>query len=103
MTTFIKLLSNPPADLHNYGLLFADDVYNQLMAMQDTRPDYQHKVAPLATTNDRWLLNADVLTEIHTGIFATGFALLDTSIFANVFVLPWSECLLLIPTSTEME
>jgi len=99
MTTLLDVLANPPTDLHNYGLLFDEAGNAELRAVQATMPNGQHQVSPVATTDSRWLLNADVLTEINGGIFAVGFALLPTNLFGTVDVLPWVECLPLIPVS----
>ena len=67
-------------------------------ALQQAQPDGQHRAAPVQLTDGRWMLCADLLTEIHAGgLYAAAFARLPQDVFDQVEVMPWADAVALLP------
>jgi hypothetical protein len=67
-------------------------------ALQQAQPDGQHRAAPVQLTDGRWMLCADLLTEIHPGgLYAAAFARLPQDAFDQVEVMPWADAVALVP------
>jgi hypothetical protein len=74
-------------------------VRDSLMAKQDEHNINRHRVNPVALTDGRWALNADVLTEAHqNGLFAH-VDLIDPDALAQVVAEPWADVLALLPVA----
>jgi hypothetical protein len=86
------------ADAKGYALVFGAKPYEALQAAQQARLDAQHRAAPVPLTDGRWMLCADLLTEIYPGgLYADGFTLLPPELFDQVDVMPWADALALLP------
>jgi hypothetical protein len=70
--------------------------------LKDAQPAYQHQVAPIALTDGRYALCADLLTE-KDGIYAPTFQTLDQTAFPLVNVIHSNEITSLLPTPEEEE
>ena len=93
-----QLPSMTDADTKQYALVFGDAPYQALAAAQAARPESHHRAAPVQLTDGRWMLCADLLTEISPGgLYADGFALLPPEMFAEVDVIPWADAVALLP------
>jgi hypothetical protein len=97
--TDLLLVGNlPDADAKQYALVFDQGAHDALIAAQAQRPDAHHRVAPVQLADGRWILCADLLTEIGPGgLYADGFSLLPPELFALVVVMPWFDALALLP------
>jgi len=66
-------------------------------ALQQAQPGGQHRAAPVQLTDGRWMLCADLLTEIHAGgLYAAAFARLPQDVFDQVEVMPWADAVALL-------
>ena len=88
-------------ELKGLSLVFNSSLKEILEATQETFVS-KHKVSPVELTDSRFMLCADLLTEIAPGgLYAQGFGLLDTDLFARVEVISMSEAAALIPVASE--
>jgi hypothetical protein len=92
-----------PDDLKAFGLVMPEAVRDSLIAVQDAAGNPRHRLSPVALTDGRWALNADVLTEARPdGLFGPVTALNPDNV-ALVQVLPWDDVLTLLPQPEPME
>ena len=100
------LISNLPtiSELQQLALVFDNEVNNVLLAtLANLNPNRQHQIQSISLIDNRWLLSADILSEIgETGIFKDGFTALPQEYFSQVDVIPMSEAILLLPVSEEI-
>lgn len=88
-------------ELKALALVFNSSLKNILEATQETFQS-KHKAAPVELTDGRFMLCADLLTEIHPeGLYAQGFGMLDSNLFSQVEVISMEEASALIPVSFE--
>jgi hypothetical protein len=88
-------------ELKDLALVFNDSLKNILEATQETF-NSQHKASPVELTDGRFMLCADLLTEIQSGgLYSQGFGLLDTDLFSQVEVISMEEAKTLLPVSSE--
>jgi hypothetical protein len=88
-------------ELKGLALVFNSSLKNILEATQETFNN-QHKASPVSLTDGRFMLCADLLTEIAPGgLYSQGFGLLDTDLFAQVEVISMEEVSALLPQSEE--
>jgi len=81
-----------------YALVFGEECNAALQAVAAQRPSTQHRASARQLTDGRYMLNADLLTEIgNGGLFAEGFGTLDPALFELVEVLPIQDALALLP------
>ena len=105
MTLDALLSGLPPiSELQQLALVFDDEVNNVLVATLATlNPHRQHQIQSIPLIGNKWLLGADILSEIgETGIFKDGFTALPQEYFSQVDVIPMSEAISLIPVSEEI-
>lgn len=100
--TLADLLQDLPgltlADLQAKALVFDDGALTALQDAQAQRPNAQHRAQPVQLTDGRWMLSADLLSEIGpTGLYHDGFELLPQAVFADVEVIDWDDAIALIP------
>lgn len=88
-----------PADLRAWGLVMPGPVRDSLIAKQDAAGLHSHRVAPVALSDGRWAVCADVLTEAHEAGLFSRVDLLDPAAVALVEVIPWPEVLALLPVA----
>jgi antitoxin MazE len=76
-----------------------EKINEQLQEILDSQTDpWGIKVATVELTDGRYMLCADVLSEIgEGGLYAAGFGRLPASVFPSVAVLPMAEALALRP------
>jgi hypothetical protein len=92
-----QLMTLTYQDAKTKALVFGAEAYAALMNAQQHRHS-QHRVAPARLSDGRWLLSADLLTEIGTGgIYSDGFALLSPEALALVDVVEWADAVALLP------
>jgi hypothetical protein len=88
-------------ELKDLALVFNDSLKNILEATQETF-NSQHKASPVELTDGRFMLCADLLTEIQPGgLYSQGFGLLDADLFSQVEVISMEEAKTLLPVSSE--
>jgi hypothetical protein len=99
--TLDQLLQTPPEliELDGLWLVFDAELNDRLMQAQ---PHYQHQVAPLALTDGRFAVGADLLTEVN-GLYAATFAALDHSVFPAVQVIDQELITPLTPAPSTLE
>jgi hypothetical protein len=89
-------------ELKGLFLVFNSSLKSILEATQETF-NSQHKVSPVPLTDGRFMLCADLLTEIGPeGLYSQGFGLLDTDLFSQVEVISLEEISALLPVSGEV-
>lgn len=85
-----------------YALVFSSELRDLLESIQAEHGDPRHRVKPVGLTDGRWMLCADVLTEVgERGIYSAGFGHLDPALFSQVQVLPWADAVALLPQPEE--
>ena len=88
-------------ELKSLALIFNSSLKNILEATQETFAS-KHKAFPVELTDGRFMLCADLLTEIKPGgLYSQGFGLLDTDLFSQVEVISMEEATALIPVASE--
>ena len=88
-------------ELKNLALVFNSSLKEILESTQETF-NSQHKASPVELTDGRFMLCADLLTEIQTGgLYSQGFGLLDNDLFAQVEIISMEEASALLPVSLE--
>jgi hypothetical protein len=96
----LQTLPQPYEVLHEQALVFGAGPLQALADARAQRPNAQHQAAPVALTDGRWMLCADLLTEINSGgLYADGFQLLDPALFREVDVIPMADAVALLPVS----
>ena len=102
LTDLLALLPTmTDSDAKQLALVFGADAYAALMDVQQHRQS-QHRAAPVQLTDGRWMLCADLLTEIRPGgIYSDGFSLLPPETFALVDVIPMADAVALLPVAEE--
>lgn len=99
--TVADLLSSLPlpyADARQYGLVFSAELAERLAEVQAANPS-QHYASPALLTDGRYLLCGDLLSEVGPGgLYARGFAELNPTRFDEIDVLPWADCVALLPS-----
>ena len=89
-------------ELKGLALVFNSSLKNILESTQETFQS-KHKASPVELSDGRFMLCADLLTEIHpNGLYAQGFGLLDKDLFAQVEVISMEEASALIPVLEEI-
>ena len=87
-----------PADYKANALLLDLVAVQAMQAAQDAVASDRHKVQPVATTDGRWLVSADILPELAPdGIFAAAMEHFDGSKLGGVEVVPWADGVALLP------
>ena len=86
-----------PADFNapGHGLVFSEGVRDAIIAA--TPDNSPHRIAPVATTDNRYACCADVLTEATSGLYRSIFSNIDWGLAAFVDVLPWTDVVALLP------
>lgn len=88
-------------ELKSLALVLNSNLKNILESTQETFQS-KHKAAPVELLDGRFMLCADLLTEIAPGgLYAQGFGLLDTDLFSQVEVISMEEAAALIPVASE--
>lgn len=81
-----------------YALVFAASLLPELEAVQSTTPS-QHRAGPVALIDGRYMLGADLLSEVGDGgLYAVGFSKFDTQIFNEIALILYSDAVALLPS-----
>lgn len=85
-----------------HALIFDAALVQRLAAVQAEHGDARHVPHPVALTDGRFMLSADILTEcIPGGLVYGGFSHLDASRFDEIEVVPIANVLPLLPQPPE--
>ena len=88
----------PPANYTAHALLLDQTAVQAMQAAQEAVGSDRHKVQPVATTNGRWLVSADILPELdNDGLFRAAVDHFDGTHLAGVEVVPWADGVALLP------
>lgn len=80
--------SDLPPNLAGYALVFDDAINIAILMAQSSMA--QHRLQPVPTSDGRWFVCADCLTEYH-GIFAQLFSKLDIKMADYVAVVSMAD------------
>lgn len=81
-----------------HALVFDAALAQRLAEVQAEYGDPRHVPNPLALTDGRFMLAADILTEcLPGGLVYGGFSRLDAGRFAEIEVVPMAEAVALLP------
>ena len=88
----------PPSDYKAHALILDLAAVQAMQAAQEAVGSDRHKVQPVATTDGRWLVSADILPELDDdGLFRDALDHFDGSKLGGVEVLPWADGVALLP------
>ena len=88
----------PPSDYKTHALLLDQTAVQAMQAAQEAVGSDRHKVQPVATTDGRWLVSADILPELdNDGLFRAAVDHFDGAHLAGVEVVPWADGVALLP------
>jgi hypothetical protein len=80
----------------DYACVFSQELADRLIEVQDANPQ-QFRVSPLALTDGRYMIRGAILSEVPNGLYAEGFAMLDTGRFNEIALIPFADALALLP------
>ena len=86
----------PCAYGRQYGMVFGQELADRLAEVQAENPT-QHVAKPVQLTDGRHCLCADLLSAVPNGLYGANFTRLDASRFGEIALLPWAECVALLP------
>ena len=86
-----------PQDFRPLALVLPGATVAAMAAAQDAIGAARIRIEPVATTDGRWLVGADILPELAPGgLFAAALDHFDQAALAGVEVLPWDDARALI-------
>lgn len=97
--TVAELLPYLPLPYHyarQWGLVFGSDLAERLAQVQADNPT-QHYARPTILADGRSYLGGDLLSEVPTGLYGSGFVHLDPGRFDKIQVMPLADALALFP------
>lgn len=81
-----------PSNYRDHALILPLDAVLAMQAAQVQVGSERHKVQPVPTTDGRYFIGADILTELaEGGLFAAALPYFDGAALAGVEVMPWAE------------
>jgi hypothetical protein len=90
-----------PSDYKAYALILDTTAVLAMQEAQDQVGSNRHKVQPVATVDNRWLISADILPELaEGGLFEPAMQYFDGSALAGVTVMDWADGVALLPVPT---
>lgn len=94
--------SGAPDDFKGHALLLPVATVQAMQDAQDAVGSAKHKVHPVATTDGRYLIGADILPELAPGgIFEPALPLFNMSALGGVDVVPWADGVALLPVADD--
>ena len=78
-----------------YACVFSQELADRLIEVQAANPQ-QFRVSPLALTDGRYMIRGAILSEVPNGLYAEGFAMLDTGRFNEIALIPFADALALL-------
>ena len=79
-----------------YACVFSQELADRLIEVQAANPQ-QFRVSPLALTDGRYMIRGAILSEVPNGLYAEGFAMLDSRRFNEIALVPFADALALLP------
>lgn len=102
--TLADLLSDGPLSYDSarqLALVFSAELAARLSEIQSEGAT--SIAVPRQLADGRWMLCADLLTEVGPGgLYAEGFSRLDSSRFGDIAVISWNEAVALLPPEPEI-
>lgn len=99
-----EFLNTNPTDFKSYCLVFSPELAQILQDIQNEYGSKQHIPQPRALTDGKYVLGADLLTEVHPGgLYYDGWQHLPQDRFSEVEVVLWSDIIPLFPVEPELE
>ena len=98
-TTLAELLPHLPVPYEygqQFGMVYSQELADRLEEIQAEEPT-QFIAKGVALTDGRFLLTADILSEVPSGLYRIGFSKLDPSRFSEIEIMPISDALALLP------
>jgi hypothetical protein len=87
-----------PDDYKSFALILPLGTVTAMNAAQEAVGSTRHKVQPVATTDGRWLVSADILPELTPGgLFEPAMSHFDAAALEGVEVMPWADGVALLP------
>lgn len=87
-----------PADFKAHALILPLATVQAMQEAQDAVGSTKHKVQPVATTDGRFLIGADILPELAPGgIFEPALPLFNMNALGGTEVVPWDDAKALLP------
>ena len=81
-----------------HALVFDSALASRLHEVQDSYGTPRFLATPVALTDGRWMLPADILCEcVPGGLYYSGFRHLDSNRFSEIEVVPIAEAQALLP------
>jgi len=103
-TTLAELLPHLPVSYEygqQYGMVYSQELADRLEEVQAEEPT-QFVAKGVALTDGRYLLTADILSEVPSGLYRVGFGKLDPSRFSEIEIMPIAEAMALLPVPEPM-
>ena len=87
-----------PQDYKDHALILPLSAVQAMQAAQDVVASDRHKVQPVATTDGRYLVSADIIPELGPGgIFEPALPHFDADALEGVEVMAWADGVALLP------
>jgi hypothetical protein len=87
-----------PDDFKAWALILPLATVQAMQDAQEAVGSTKHKVEPVATTDGRWMIGADILPELAPGgIFEPALPMFNMSALDGVEVMPWADGVALLP------
>lgn len=97
----LELLATQPTfeDLRGHALILSVGLNTAFAQIQEGLGDRQFMAQTVALTDGRYMLGADLLSEIHPegGLYHLGFEAIPPELLAQVEVIPMADALALLP------
>lgn len=99
-----EFLNTNPINFKSYCLVFSPELAQILQSIQNEYGSKQHVPQPRLLTDGRYILGADLLTEVHPGgLYHDGWQHLPQDRFSEVEVVPWNDVISLFPVEPDIE
>jgi hypothetical protein len=91
-----------PEDYKAFALILPLNTVTAMNAAQEAVGSTRHKVQPVATTDGRWLISADILPELaQGGLFEPAMSYFNADALGGVEVMPWADGVALLPVADD--
>lgn len=98
-TTLAELLPFLPVSYEygrQFGMVYSQELADRLAEVQAEEPT-QFVAKGVLLTDGRYLLSADILSEVPSGLYRIGFGKLDPARFDEISILPIADAMALLP------
>jgi hypothetical protein len=103
-TTLAELLPYLPVSYEygqQFGMVYSQELADRLEEVQAEEPT-QFVAKGVALTDGRYLLTADILSEVPSGLYRVGFSKLDPARFSEIAIMPIADAMALLPVPEPM-